>query len=234
MSKHGILLNIDAEVLWVVKERRDGLWVVVHEFYNTITNYGITALSGAPFGGYIAPFYLLIDTADTTMQSTYAPGVTQIVTNGDPTVAGDSQLDLSIGLATQETVTFNAKAGTGPFTWTLASGTLNNHTAGDPVVRTPTGADTLASVLGEGQYDPTYAAGKRLPVTASFSPSTGQTTGQYFIAGIQATNLLFAHVGLADSLTIGQGNLHNYATLGYNHNNTNDVEIDVTYALVGN
>lgn len=224
--------HVDAEVLWVVKERKGGLWLPVYEFYNIITNYGLTALAGAPAGGYVAPIYLVIDNASTTMQSTYAPGVTTIVTNGDPTVAGDSQLDLSIGLATQETVTFNSKAGTGPYTWTLAAPTANNHTAGDPVVRTPTVADVLANVLSESQYDPTYAAGKRLSVTASFSPATGQNTMQYFIAGTQATNLFFAHVGLADSLTIGQGNLHNYATLGYNHNSTNDVEIDVTYTLI--
>lgn len=223
--------KVHVEVYWTVKERKSGLWVVEHEFVNKITNYGQTAMAGAPFGGYIAPIYLVIDNAMTTMANTYLAGAASIQTVGDPTVAGDTQLDLSVGLSSQETVTFSSKTGTGPFTFNLTALTVNGHSSGDPVVRTPTFADTIASVLGESQYDPTYFAGKREPVTSSFSPATGQYTGQYFIAGIQATNLFFAHVGLADSISIGGGSLHNYASLGYNHNNTNDVEIDVTYVL---
>lgn len=224
---------LDVEVLWVVKERRNGLWVVEHSTYNRITTYGLTAFSGAPSGTYVAPTYLVIDTATTTMANTYLAGASSIQTVADPTVAGDTQLDLSVGLATQETVTFSSKTGTGPYTFNLSSNTVNGHNSGDFVVRTPTAADTIASVLSEGQYDPTYFPNLRDPITSSFSPAAGQTTMQFFIAGIQATNLFFSHVGLADALTIGAGNLHNYASLGYNHNNTNDVEIDVTYNVTG-
>jgi hypothetical protein len=229
--KQRISETTEAEVLWVVKERRSGLWIVQHTMYNKITNFGLTAFASAPSGSYIAPIYLVIDNANTTMANTYLAGVSSVQTVGDPTVAGDTQLDLSVGLASQETVTFSSKSGTGPFTWTLSANTVNSHSSGDPVVRTPTAADTVASVLGESQYDPVYFVNSREPITSAFSPATGQNTSQYFIAGIQATNLFFAHVGLADSLTIGTGNLHNYASLGYNHNNTNDVEIDVTYVV---
>lgn len=219
------------DVLWVIKERKSGLWVVEQAVYNKITNFGLTAFASAPSGTYNAPIYLVIDTASTTMANTYLAGVSSIQTTADPTVSGDTQLDLGVGLASQETVTFSSKSGTGPFTFALTALTVNGHSVDDPVVRTPAAGDTIASVLSEGQYDSTYFAGKREPITSSFSPATGQNTSQYFIAGTQATNLFFAHVGLADSISIGGGNLHNYTSLGYNHNNTNDVEIDVTYVV---
>lgn len=225
--------KIGAAVHWVVKEREPGggLWVPKRKFKNLLTTYGVTAFASAPSGTYTPPLYLVIDTASTTLNFSYGTGVTSIVTAADPTLGGDTQLILSPGSASQETVTFSSKTGTGPYTFNLTAGTANTHNAGDLVVRAPTSADTVASVVSEAQYDPTNAPSQRLLQTANYSPASGQNTMQFFFAGITATNLLFAHVGLADTQTIGTGNLHNYAALGYNHNNTNDVEIDVTWTV---
>lgn len=229
-------IKIGVMVRWVVKvrRRRGGLWVPVHDFYNLVTDYGLTALSAAPSGNYTPPIYLVINTASTTLAAQANQGATSVSLNADPTLAGDTQLVLSVGLAAQETVTFVSKSGSGPYSFVLqAPYPSNTHPASDPVVRAPTASDTMASVTAEAQYDPTFNPNKRSAMTASFSPGTGQNTMQFFLSGTTATNLFFAHVGLADKLTIGalNTNLHNYAPLGYNHNNTDDVEIDVTYTV---
>lgn len=225
--------KLKVAVGWLVKERNpvSGLWEPKLHRYNLLTTYGLTAFASAPSGGYLAPVYLVIDQSNTTLSSNYSPGATSIQTAADPTIVGDTQLVLSVGQVTQETVTFSAKSGSGPYTFTLTGSTANSHSSGDFVVRAVTTGDTLSSVLSEAQFDPTYFSGQRLLQTANYSPASGQNTMQFFFAGIQATNLFFAHVGLADSVTIGQGNLHNYASFGYNHNNTNDVEIDVTWVV---
>ena len=223
--------KIKVKVHWVLHEKHHGLWVPIVERYNLLTTYGLTAYAAAPSGGYVAPIYLVIEQTKTTLVSSYSAGVGSIQTVADPTIGGDNQLTLGVGQVGEEKVTFSSKSGTGPYTFTLSGVTANPHTAGDFVVRSVKSGDTLASVVSEAQYDPTYAAGKRNPQTANYSPATGQNTMQFFISGLQATNIYFAHVGLADNITIGAGNLHNYATFGYNHNNTNDVELDVTWAL---
>lgn len=223
------------KVLWEVKERSGpgGIWVPKTRVKNVVTTFGVNALAGAPSGTYTPPLYLVINQAGTTLTSVYSSGVTSISTVADPTLGGDTKLVLGVGTANQETVTFTGKSGTGPFTFTLSPATLNPHTSGDLVTRLPLAGDTIASITSEAQYDPTFAAGLRLVQTANFSPGSGQNTMQFFIAGIQATNVLFAQTGLADTQGIGTGNLHNLAVLGYNHNNTNDVEIDVTWTMVG-
>src|SRR5216684_7793920 len=226
--------KVKVDVAWVIKERQSGLWVPVHRFHNILTNFGLTAFALAPSGQYIPPIYLVIDTASTTMSSQGNPGDLVIQTAADPTLSGDTQLVLSVGLAGQETTTFLSKVGTGPVTFNLASVLTGTHPAADPVVRGPTTLDTIASVVSEAQYDPSFNPNNRVTMTAAFSPGLGQATMQFFLSGLTATNLFFAHVGLADQLVIGTlgTNLHNYAPLGYNHNNTNDLEIDVTYTLV--
>lgn len=223
--------RIKPVVNWTVKERVDGLWVAKAQFKNLITNAGLTALALAPGGNYLAPTYLVIDQSYTTM-SAASSGATSVVLAADPTISGDTQLVLSVGLSAQETVTFSAKSGTGPFTFTV-SALANNHAASDPCVRAPTVADTMSSVVSEAQYDSTNAPNMRVPSSGSYSPGTGQGTMQFFISGSTATNIFFAHVGMADkqSMTDATTNLHNYAALGYNHNNTNDLEIDVVYTL---
>jgi len=217
----------------VVKERRGGRWVVVREFHNLVTNFGLTGLAAAPSGQYIPPIYLVIDSAQTTMSAQGNPSNVAIQTTADPTVSGDTQLVLSAGLAAQETVNFSSKSGTAPVTFNLTAPLLNTHPIGDAVVRGPTALDTIASVLSEAQYDPTFNPNNRATMTAAYSPGLGQNIMQFFLSGLTATNLFFAHIGLADKLTIGAigTNLHNYAPLGYLHNNLNDLEIDVTYTL---
>lgn len=225
--------RVRAGVLWVVKERVRGLWVVKRETHNVVTAYGTTALALAPGGGYLPPTYLVIETTQTTLAASYSSGVNAIQLAGDPTQAGDTQLVLSLNTANQETVTFTSKSGTGPYTFNLSANTGFPHNSGDYATRAPVSSDTMANVVAEAQYDPTNAPGLRSPMSSSYSPATGQGTMQFFLAGITATNLFFAHVGLADASAVGAGNLHNYAALGYNHNNTNDVEIDVTWTVTG-
>lgn len=233
LDLHYLRHKIIPTVHWTIKERRDGLWVPIYEFDNLVTDFGLTALSSAPAGQYTPPTFLVIETSQTTMAATANAGVNSVQLTADPTIAGDTQLVLSVGLAAEEVVTFTTKTGTGPFTFALTANLVNNHPSGDPVVREVTGVDTMASVLVEAQYDSTFDAGNRLPMTAAFSPGTGQNTMQFFMAGGTATNIFFAHVGLTEQRAIGAlgSNLHNYAHLGYNHNNTNDLEIDVNYTL---
>jgi hypothetical protein len=228
-----LLNGVGVGVHWIIKERQDGLWVVVHEFSNLVTDYGLTALASAPSNTYTPPLYLVIETSQTTMSSQANSGTSSAVLVADPTISGDTQLVLSVGLASEEIVTFNNKSGTGPFTFTLTSTLTFTHPAADPVVRAAHIGDSMSSVLVEAQYDPTFDAGNRATLTSSYSPGTGQNTAQFFLAGITATNVFFSHVGMADARPVGasSGHLHNYASLGYNHNNTNDVEIDVAWTL---
>jgi hypothetical protein len=226
--------KLGARVVWEVRERTpDGMWVSKVKVKNVVTSFGVNALATAPAGTYIPPLYLVINQASTTLSSGYSTGATSIVTVADPTLSGDTQLVLSVGSVNQEVVPFSLKTGTGPYTFTLSTATVNPHSLGDIVTRNPLSTDTIASITSEAQYDPTYAAGLRLLQTSSYSPGAGQNTMQFFIAGIQATNMLFAQTGLSDASAVGAGNLHNLAVLGYNHTNTNDVEIDVTWTIIG-
>jgi hypothetical protein len=224
-------IPVKVGVGWVVLEREQGLWVPKVKRKNILTQFGLTGIASAPSGTYTPPVYLVIDSTHTALTATYSSGVTSIQTTADPTLVGDTQLVLGVGLASQETVTFTAKSGSGPYTFTLSPATVNSHTSGDPVVRAVTANDTLASVVTEAQYDPTFAPGLRAIQAANYSPAIGQNTMQFFISGIQATNLFFAHVGLADAPGVGAGSLHNYASFGYNHTNVNDIEIDITWTM---
>jgi hypothetical protein len=229
---HRVLIG----VRWQVNERQDGVWVAVKDFHNLLTNFGLTAYALAPSGQYTPPIYLVIDASYATVYnpSGTVPGVTSIQLTGNPTTGGDTQLVLSAGMPAQETVTFTSITGSSsPYTANLSTPTANSHANLDPVVRPALVGDTMSQVISEAQYDPTFNPGNRTVITAAYSPATAQGTMQFFLSGSTATNLFFAHVGLADRQTIGDvnTNLHNYAVLGYNHNNTNDLEIDVTYTL---
>lgn len=225
--------GIGVGVHWTLKERQNGLWVVMREFNNLVLDFGLTGLASAPSGAYIPPLYLVIETSKTTMSSQANAGTSSAVLVADPTIAGDTQLVLSVGLAAEEVVTFNNKSGTGPFTFTLTGNLAFTHPAADPVVRAVRSTDSMTSVLAEAQYDPTFDAGNRVTLASSFSPGVGQGTSQFFLAGITATNVFFAHVGMADARPVGasSGHLHNYAHLGYSHTTTNDIEIDVAWTL---
>jgi hypothetical protein len=223
--------NLGVSVEWTVKERIGGLWVPVQVFHNLLTVFGLDAYATAAGGTWVPPIYLVIDTSTAHLQGAYLPTATVIVTDVDPTVSGDTQLVLSVGQAQQETVTFSNKAGAGPYTWTLSTPLINSHNNLDNVVRAPNVNDTVASVLSEAQYDPVFAANSRAPVAASYSPTTGNGAMQFFMGSTQATGLYVAHVGMADNVTIGKGNLHNYAALGYLRNTAVDLELDVVYQL---
>jgi hypothetical protein len=226
--------RVRAGVRWVVKENRAGIWVPVVDTHNLLTNFGMTAFAAAPSGNYIPPIYLVIETTKVQMYSSSLVGDTVVQLTGNPTIVGDSNIVLSVGQAAEETVPFNTISGTSsPFNVSLASTLAFAHAAGDFVVRAPTLSDTIASVLSEAQYDPTFNPGNRMAMASSFSPGLGQNTEQFFISGLTATNLYLAHVGLTDQQVIGSpaSNLHNYAAFGYNHNNVFDLEIDVTYTV---
>lgn len=218
---------------WVVKERDplSGVWVPVAETHNIVTNYGLTAFAGAPSGNYIAPVYLVIDSSYTTFSTGYSSGVSSVQIAANPTVAGDTQLTLGTGLASQEVITFTSITGSGPYTVAISGTTTQPHSSGDPVTRTPRGVDTITSVVTEVQFDPTFFANQRKLQTANYSPGLGQNTMQFFMSGLELTNVFLSHVGLSETVTVGQGNLHNWADLGYNHNNTNDIEVDVTWTI---
>lgn len=225
---------VQPSVEWVVRERVDGQLVEVHRIHNLVTNYGQTALAAAPSGLYTPPIYLVVEQSATSMYSQANPGDTTIYLNGNPTLVDDTQLVLSPGLVASETVTFTSIVGSAaPFVVTLSAGCANTHPVSDPVVRAPNYADTMASVLSEVTVDPTNNPNNRVAQTSAYSPGQGQNTMQFFISGATATNIYFAHVGLADqqSMSALNTNLHNYAALGYNHTNTNDVEIDVTWTI---
>lgn len=233
MSSMEIENGLKAKVGWLVKERNPetGIWLPKRFTYNVVTSYGKTALASAPAGTYASPIYLVIENTVATQAFSSLIGATSVALNTDPTLPGDTSLVLGLGLASQEVVTYSSKSGTSPTTFTLSTPTTNAHTALDAACRNVTVGDDITAIPSEVQYDPTYAAGRRLQLTASYSPATGQNTMQFFIAGIQAVNAYFVHVGLSDNPLIGTNNIHNYANLGYNHNNSNDVEIDITWTI---
>jgi hypothetical protein len=214
---------------WTIKERRGGKWVTVFDKKNMMTNYGLTALAGAPGGGYVAPQWLLINGAMTTITSISS---TQLVVPARVDLTGDTQVVIGVGptSANQEVVSFSSVTGTGPYTYNLPSPPVNSHSAGETVTRQVLATDTLTQVADEVQYDSGNFPNQRAQTIGNFSPGTGQSTIQFFLTGAQALGIL-PILGLADSLTVGQGNLHNELVTGYNHTAGNDLEIDITVTL---
>ncbi len=205
---------------------------------NIQTNYGLTAYAGAfqpTQSSYVAPQWLGISTKYAQLQSAYGSGVTSLSLDIDPTQAGDSgataQLVLGVGTANQETVSWTAKSGTGPYTFTVGS-TTKSHALHDPVVRAPQLTDTLSQFPSELEYDHTNFPNQRMQSQGGYSAGTANWTTQFYITGSQALNggtaQLFGMVGLFDSGTVAAGNLHNELALGFNHTQGNDVEIDVS------
>lgn len=199
------------------------------------TNYGMTALAAAVQGGYLPPLYLVLMNNGSTMFATANAGVTSIQTNQAVHLTGDTQIVLSPGLSTQETVTWTGVSGTGPYTYTLSAATTQNHPAGDPVCRLPLSTDTMASVVNEVAYDSTNFPNLRLASVAGYSTGNGQWTMQFYYTGIQASTYIMT-VGLSDSATIGQGNLHAQLIIATDHTFQNvstasDIEIDVPFQI---
>lgn len=216
---------------WRVKEKVNGIWIVRRRVHNIFTAYGLTALASAPGGAYIPPNYLSVDTSYVNYYQATSAGVSTVVLASDPTLPGDTQLVLSAGLASQETVTFTGSSGSGPVTFTLQSPTVNAHATNDPCTRGVTLNDAVSVMAPELQYDPVNAPNTRLNSNAGYSSGIGNYIIQFYLTGNQAQNTMFMTIGLTDNPTIGLGNLHNIFVLGYNHNTINDVEIDGSITL---
>lgn len=223
--------GLTVSCVWTVKERRGDEWVTVLQRKNIFTNYGLSALASAIGGGYTAPIYLTIDDSYGTISTTIAAGATSVQVSANPTFTGDNQLVLSSGLSTQEVVTFSSFSGTGPITFSLTAPTLQVHNAGEFVNRQVQVTDTIANIAGAVQYDSVNAPGQWPTQSAGYSSGIGEWTSQFYLTANQAQYVL-ATVGLTDSNTIGQGNLHNHLVLAYDHTaGINDVEIDVNLTV---
>lgn len=216
---------------WRLREYRGGLLVAEREHFNKFTDFGLTNLAQLWGGGGVAPVYLVIDSFKATLGNSPLAGSASVQTDVRVDKTGDTQIVLNPGGANQETVSFTAVSGTGPYTYTT-SALANAHTAGEFVVRAVRQADTMASVQQEVQYDATAAPNQRMkaPAGSGYSQGTGSWTAQFFLTGSQAvTNWMT--LGLADNLTVGAGNLHNHITFGFVHQTGNDVELDITLTI---
>ena len=222
--------------LWTIKERdpQTGLMLPKKRGKNVHTTFGLTAYASGFQGSYAAPTYLIIETFAPALVS--LTGTTLVVSaSQQPTLASDTQLVLSVGTSNQEVISFTGQptVSNGQYTYTLSKTPTYSHAVGDICTRAPTASDTLTSVFSEAQYDATLAPNQRMQSIGGYSPGSGQWTMQFFYSGTQAL-VEFVTLGLADSVTIGQGNLHNHLVLGYNHTSGNDAEIDVTLTLSNN
>lgn len=219
---------------WVVKEKRNGIYVPVLRRKNIVTNTGLTALAGSWSGTLTLPQYMVLESNQTTVFTTISAGATSVTLVARVDQTGDTKLVLSAGTGNQETVTFTGTPtlSGGHYIYTLSAATTHTHTAGDFATRQVLATDTMTNVSGEFSYD-TTVSGTRNAFVSAFSPGTGQYTYQFYFTGIQATQVI-ATVGLSDSQSVGAGNLFNHLVLGYDHtipsgqSTTNDVEIDVT------
>lgn len=223
---------LSVRVKWTIKEKIGGRWKVVWESHNLMTDFGLTALSSAFGGTYDPPLYLVIDDYAGEIQNvgTLAVGATSVSLDKRVDIAGDTQIVLGVGTANEETVTFSAVSGTGPYVYTI-SATTKSHVQNDPCVRLPRQSDTVASIQSEVQYAPTVFPSKRAQrVGAGYSSGTGNHVMSFFITGSQAVGTWMS-LGTSESETVGGGNLHNHLTSGYVHNSGNDTQIDVSLTL---
>jgi hypothetical protein len=214
---------------WTIRERdpKTGLVVAEKTVKNILTNFGLTALASAIGGAYSPPQYLVVEGLYGTIQYMVPIGSTSVTFDVAVDTPGDTQLVLSLGLPAQETVTFNAVSGTGPYTYTLTTPTTQVHNAGEYACRAVAVTDTMAtSVQNEQQYDPVNAPNQRAVSPGGYSSGSGNFTIQFYLSGsIPLQN--FVVCGLSDSPTVGQGNLHNHFVLGFfRAGDTNDIEID--------
>lgn len=211
--------------VWTIKERHGNLWVPVLRRKNLQTNFGLTAYAGAFAGNYTAPQWLVLNTDAASLSS--LSGLTLTLSKAVH-VAGDTQLVLGLGLSTQETLNFTSVSGS---VYTLASTPVNAHSAGESVCRNVAASDTLACVLGEVQFDSANFPNQRAQTTGGYSSGTGNYIMQFFLTGTQGL-AQFSSMGLADSLSVGAGSLHNHFISGFNHQANTDLEIDVSITLI--
>jgi hypothetical protein len=228
-------MKLKTEFIWTVKERdpKTGLFVPVLRKKNVQTQYGLTAYAGAFQGGYVPPVYMVIDAYKPTYASGSSGTTLKIASTSQPTVSGDTQIVLSIGTANQEVVTFTGTPtlSSGVYTYTLTASPIHSHTIGDVCVRNPLATDGMAEIFDEQQYDSTNAPNARMQSIGGYSGGSANWVMQFFFASNQAV-CYFSNVGLADSVTVGQPNLHNLVVLGLDHTgNTNDLELDISLTL---
>ena len=225
--------NLKVSCKWVVSERRNGLWLPKLTTYNLFTTYGRTALASAIGGSYVAPIWLSIDSFYETLNTTVNPGDTTLSLNTRVDLANDTQLVVDIDSPNKEVVTFSSVTGdTAPFTYTLTTPFQYTHDTSAKVVRQVSESDAADSINTEIQYDSINAPGQRLASASGFSPGDGQYTIQFYLTSTMGV-AYFATLGLMDSATIGQGNLHNHFILGYDHSAAeNDIQINGTLTIV--
>jgi hypothetical protein len=220
--------------IWTIKEKVwlpvSHRWVMqpVFEDHNLFTNDGLTQLAAFFSGSGTPPAYLVIDNKSGKItDTTLSIGATTVHVDTIVDEASDTQLVLDNGGANEETVTFSARSGSGPYTYTV-SATTKSHALNQYVVRNPRIADNLASIQSEVQYSPTIFPGKRSPRRGFYSTGNGNGTMQFMLTGSEA-NVRFESLGLSESDTVGAGLLHNHIAVGYDHSTTGtDVEVDVS------
>lgn len=224
--------KIGVSCVWRVRERdrRSGIIVTERRVKNIWTNYGLTALAS---GTLPQQTYLAVENPGITLSSGYNVGVSSITLSAQAHQAGDTQLVLGVGLASQEVVTFSSAApGTGnTYVYTLSSPTTQPRNSGDPACRQVSATDTMSNVQNEVQYDATNFPNQRMNLASGYSNGAGNWTYQFYFPGptVQDTLML---VGMCDNPQIGSGNLFNHFTLGYTHSNpNNDLEIDGSLTL---
>jgi hypothetical protein len=221
--------------LWTIKERdpKTGLFIPRIQRKNIQTNYGMTAYAGAFQGSYTAPVYLVIDQWNPQLNSLVGTTLV-LVASRQPTLAGDTQLVLSIGTANQEVVSFTGSPTQNGSLWTytLTAAPSLSHSVNDICVRNPLATDTMTAIFNEAQYDSVNAPNQRMQSIGGYSGGTANWVMQYFFTGTQALTG-FNTVGLADNVNVGNfGNLHNLTVLGFQHTGTtNDLELDVSLTL---
>ena len=230
LTQDSLASKVGFACIWTVKEKRNGVYVPVLRRKNVITDFGLSSLAAAWDGVAIPPLYITLETKYGKVSgSNTIVGATSIQLDTAIHKTGDTKLQLSVGTANEETATFSAVSGTGPYTYTVTALT-KAHTIGDYCARTPQQSDDLTKLFTELDYDST-APGTRAPITSSYSSGTGVYVYQFYFTGIQAIGRLMT-VGLADSASTGAGNLYAHLVLNYDHTitapatTTNDVEID--------
>lgn len=202
------------------------------------TDYGLSELAAAPGGGYIPPTYMAIETHCAKIQNagTLPIGATSVSFDVQVDQAGDIQLVLGAGTATQEVVTFTAPTlVSGKWVYPI-SATTKTHAFGDICTRQPRNSDTVANIISEMVVDSVLLPGQRLDTATGYPGSAGVFTIQFYMTGQQANGIL-AIVYLVDSLNIGTGNVHAYGVYGYDHSfpgggSTSDLETDVVLTIV--
>lgn len=200
-----------------------------------LTAYGLAALASAVQGNYTPPLYLVIEGNGSTLSALVNVGATSLQSVARVDLAGDTQLVVGTGTPNEETLAFSAVSGAGPYTYTLSTPATKSHAAADPLCRLPLSTDTMAQVASEQQFDSVNQPGLRLASVSGYASGPGQWTMQFFLTGIEASYFLMT-IGLSDSPTIGQGNLHLHSTYGLDHTYNPvsggvDIEIDVPVSL---